>query len=622
MRAALTADRAEILRAVKLIAQPGGVHEIRALQTEGLGPTASGYFNSPQPLVEAAANVIAEGVYVTLNPIKPALLARSKNALKRFARHTTSDTDIVSRRWFPIDLDPVRPSGISSTNEEHQAALERAGQVRDFLTERGWPAPIPADSGNGGHLLYRIAEPNDADTAALMRRVLEALDSEFSDETVAVDRTTYNAARIWKLYGTMARKGDSTPDRPHRLARIFEALDEPGIVTRELLEQIAALLSEPEPRANTYRARDQFNLENFIAQHGIPIRRRSTWSSGERWVLERCVFDPNHTGSSAAILRMTSGAMVYRCLHNGCVGRAWRDVRQLYEPNYAGPTQPGPERASGQGPCDEWGAVDFAVLNESRRAAPRLPVKVFGSQWERWINEVSISKSAPDDYVATSLLCAASSLIGNARRASPWPDWGEPVHLWIAQVGLPSSGKSPAQDAVLGNVRTLESEAARGYADTLREWETRKALAKARREVWEEEVRAAAKDGGEAPTLPSEAVEPLRPERPRLITNDTTPEAIASLLSAAPRGLMLFRDELAGWIGSFDRYSRGSAERGFWIETYGGRPYVIDRKQQKGEPISIPYLSVAILGGIQPDRLGSLLLEGEDDGLSARLMYT
>jgi putative DNA primase/helicase len=85
---------------------------------------------------------------------------------------------------------------------------------------------------------------------------------------------------------------------------------------------------------------------------------------------------------------------------------------------------------------------------------------------------------------------------------------------------------------------------------------------------------------------------------------------------------MLYRDELAGWIGSFDRYSRGSAERGFWIETYGGRPYVIDRKQQKGEPISIPYLPVAVLGGIQPDRLGNLLLEGEDDGLSARLLYS
>ena len=278
--------------------------------------------------------------------------------------------------------------------------------------------------------------------------------------------------------------------------------------------------------------------------------------------------------------------------------------------------------ASGQEPRDEWGAVDFSVLNESRRAAARLPVAVFGSQWARWINEVSNSKSAPNDYVATSLLCAASSLIGNARRVSPWPDWREPAHLWFAQVGLPSSGKSPAQDSVLENVRTLEREAARGYTDTLREWETRKALAKARRELWEEEVRAAAKEDREAPTLPSEAVEPPRPERPRLITNDTTPEAIASLLSAATRGLMLYRDELAGWIGSFDRYSRGSAERGFWIETYGGRPYVIDRKQQKGEPITIPYLSVAVLGGVQPDRLGNLLLEGEDDGLSARLLYS
>ena len=289
MRAALAADRAEILRTVKLIAQPDGVHEIRALNVKGAGPAASGYFNSPKPLVDAVPRLDAEGIYITLNPTDPALLARSKNALKAYAKHTTSDADILSRRWLPIDFDPKRPSGISSTDAEHEAAIERAKQAREFLTARGFSEPILADSGNGAHLLYRIAEPNDAETAALCKRLLEVLDSEFTDETVAVDRTTYNAARIFKLYGTVARKGDSTPDRPHRLARILEAPDEPGIVTREQLEQIAALLPEPQPRTNAYQPRDQLDLENFIAQHGIPIKRHSTWSGGERWVLERCV---------------------------------------------------------------------------------------------------------------------------------------------------------------------------------------------------------------------------------------------------------------------------------------------------------------------------------------------
>ena len=77
-----------------------------------------------------------------------------------------------------------------------------------------------ADSGNGAHLNYRIDLPNDDLSRALIKRALEALDLQFSDSVVKVDLTTHNAARIWKLYGTPAVKGDSTPERPHRLSHV------------------------------------------------------------------------------------------------------------------------------------------------------------------------------------------------------------------------------------------------------------------------------------------------------------------------------------------------------------------------------------------------------------------
>src|SRR5262249_39705614 len=160
---------------------------------------------------------------------------------------------------------------------------------RDLLTEYGWPEPIVADSGNGAHAIYRVDEPNNAETTALFQRGLEALDSLFSDDAVVIDRTTYNAARIWKLYGTMARKGDNLPERPHRLARILDAPDEPGIVTRQQLGQIAALLPEPEPPpgANSHRhSGELFDLERFITEHGISIKKRAPWGNGhERLIL-------------------------------------------------------------------------------------------------------------------------------------------------------------------------------------------------------------------------------------------------------------------------------------------------------------------------------------------------
>jgi hypothetical protein len=161
-------------------------------------------------------------VYLTLNPVKRDLLARASNRLESYAKHTSSDNDITERRWLLIDFDPVRSAGISSTDAEHDAALERAKVMRETLAGWGWPAPIFADSGNGAHLLYRIDLPNDGSSRDLLKQVLASLDAQLSDKAVAVDRTTFNAARISKLYGTPARKGDSTPERPHRLSRIVE----------------------------------------------------------------------------------------------------------------------------------------------------------------------------------------------------------------------------------------------------------------------------------------------------------------------------------------------------------------------------------------------------------------
>ena len=216
-------DAAQCNAATAALWQPESVGELRILNTRQA--TVSGYFNDPEKLIQAVQGWSgkAPGVYLTLNPVNPDLLARVQNRLIPYAKHTTSDSDILCRRWLPIDLDPKRPAGISSTDEEHEAALARAQQVRDWLTSQGWPEPIYADSGNGAHLLYRIDLPNDPESLQLVGYCLKALALQFGDEEVDVDMKTGNAARIWKLYGTLACKGDSTPDRPHRLARILAA---------------------------------------------------------------------------------------------------------------------------------------------------------------------------------------------------------------------------------------------------------------------------------------------------------------------------------------------------------------------------------------------------------------
>ena len=202
--------------AVARIAGPGQVVEVRALTDQN---THSGYFNDFDALVRSVepldADTSVHGIYVTLNEVNPALLSRRANRIKmRLGKKdsTTSDADILRRRWLPIDIDPLRPSGVSSTDEEHTLALAKAEEVACWIAGLGFPEPIKADSGNGAHLLYRIDLPNDEAATALVKSCLATLDALFSDERVSVDTANFNAARIWKLYGTVSRKGDNTPN--------------------------------------------------------------------------------------------------------------------------------------------------------------------------------------------------------------------------------------------------------------------------------------------------------------------------------------------------------------------------------------------------------------------------
>jgi hypothetical protein len=98
--------------------------------------------------------------------------------------------------------------------------MDRARKLYSSLAERGWPKPVMAESGNGVHLLYRIDLPNDEASRDLVKDCLEALAARFDDSSVKIDRSVFNSARIIKLHGTVANKGDNLPNAPWRLSRL------------------------------------------------------------------------------------------------------------------------------------------------------------------------------------------------------------------------------------------------------------------------------------------------------------------------------------------------------------------------------------------------------------------
>lgn len=325
----------KIERALATLFPDGGIVELRALTDHSVH---SGYFDDFDLLTEKAESLDGlpdvAGIYVTLNTVNPALLSRRSNRMKMnlgYKVPTTSDADILCRRWFPIDLDPVRPSGVSSTNEEHEAAISRAGQIAAWLAEQGFPEPIKADSGNGAHLLYRIDLPNDEEATKLVKGCLAVLDTLFSNEKVNVDAANFNAARIWKLYGTASRKGDNTTERPHRRSAILSVPDKVDPVSVEQLRSLLATLPCKDPGAGKVKA-GSLVLPEWLLNHGIGVRSERVWQGGTLYVLSECPFSGAHRDGAFAV-QFPSGAIYAGCHHASCGAgtQRWPELREMFK---------------------------------------------------------------------------------------------------------------------------------------------------------------------------------------------------------------------------------------------------------------------------------------------------
>lgn len=308
--------------------------EIRILNS-GTG-TLSGYFNSAEDIYNAIR--ILDGkynIFFTLNTLSPEIIARSKNHFTKYAKNTTTDTEIIKRKWILVDFDPVRPAGISSSEEELRAAKGCALKVRKYLTQQGFPEPIFALSGNGYHLLYSCNMENGEQERETIKMFLEVMDQKFSDEQVKVDRSNYNAARICKLYGTVSCKGDNIEERPHRRSHIIKA---PDVIEQVQLQQLQELIEKIAPDSKQKKDSDRnkesmwkhMPVRDYLIEHGLEIAREKEYQGGTCYVLKRCPFNPDHIDTGAYVIEYPNGKICAGCHHDSCSDKGWKDVLKLY----------------------------------------------------------------------------------------------------------------------------------------------------------------------------------------------------------------------------------------------------------------------------------------------------
>jgi hypothetical protein len=267
----------EIAAALGLLIGPDQRFEIRAILRDKAG-AVSRIFAPGE--IDAAARYTAElstsgryaGIYYALNAIKPGPIG-GKGA---------ADNDVLRRRLLLVDLDPRRPADTSATDGEKGHALTLADGVTDFLRERGFPDPVVIDSGNGVQLIFAVDLPNDGAARALTKVLLEGLAGRFNSAEVEVDTKVHNASRISKVPGTWARKGESTGERPHRLARILKAPDELVVVPEDRLLALA------EELGTAGRGQATLDLEEEIERERTQGGERlKVPGHGDEWTPER-----------------------------------------------------------------------------------------------------------------------------------------------------------------------------------------------------------------------------------------------------------------------------------------------------------------------------------------------
>jgi hypothetical protein len=273
-------------------------------------------------------------------------------------------------------------------------------------------------------------------------------------------------------------------------------------------------------------------------------------------------------------------------------------------------------------PPREWPELDASILADDE-PPPRLPLGLFPKPSQDYIEAAADHAGSPPDYVMLSLLSVIGAALGNARWGQAWGNFTQPPIIWGAGIGHPSAAKSPGLiDVAQGAIAALETHLNRDWEDRQRQHDTNKAEAAALTDRWKKEVDNAAKTGNAPPQRPDRAKEPEPLQKRRFAVRDATTQRLARMMAANPRGLLLFRDELAGWLGAMDRYNNGAgADRAFWLEAYGGRRFTVDTIRDGDAAPMIDHLTIGMIGALTVDKGRAAMAEQDNDGLAARLLY-
>ena len=470
--------------------------------------------------------------------------------------------------------------------EDALARIEIAGKP--------WPSAV-VHSGNGVHLWWRLAEPiNDM---AAWTRCQKKLAGDIQSDPVVSD-----APRLMRAPGYVNTK---YPHKP--MCRLVETSGEvfdvrdilPGGIPPQPLEFRTDI--EPVEVGSMSRQTRRFLEEGYV------------FAKGGR----RC------TAFTAACDLKARGWKL-----NDAQREIMKAVPKLgLDPKEAAdiPRQIASAFSKARTPIADQTLPQQAVMATPHAESPRtalewqpFPVELLPAGMRDYVTQTAEGMACDTTLVAVPMLAALAAAIGNTRVISLKSDWQEPAILWAAIVAESGSLKTPAMRKALQFVNEQEQEIEQRNAAALDQYEEDKVVHESHMAEWKQQARRRGDDAGRPPAPPR------KPLRTSHIVSDCTIEAVAAILADNPRGVLLERDELSGWLGGFDRYKAGGAGRvssevGHWLSMHNASPLRLDRKSTGR--VYVPRATLSIAGGIQPDTLTQAIgHEHVANGLLARFL--
>lgn len=240
-----------------------------------------------------------------------------------------------------------------------------------------------------------------------------------------------------------------------------------------------------------------------------------------------------------------------------------------------------------------------------------FPIHVLPEPIRSFVNEFAVSLGCDPAYLAVPVFGVLGAAVGNSRTIQLKVGWTEPAVVWSIIVAASGTLKSPALDAVLAPLRRFQIEGVREHRDAVADHARRM-------KSYKRELKQFNKGKSDEP--------PREPQEPTLVQyfcEDTTVEALAVILNESLRGTLLTRDELSGWLRSFNQYKGGKGgDEAHWLSMHGARTLTINRKTGDQPFLHVPRAAVSIVGGIQPGVLSSALSQDHmNSGMAARMLF-